>query len=67
VRDNLHDRVAEAKQQGWLGEIDGLTVSLADAEQKLAQLDELAARSTATHLGMPQLTELVGRTLTTDT
>ena len=67
MRDNLHDRVAEAKQHGWLGEVDGLTVSLAGAEQKLARLDELAARSTTTHLGMPQLTELVGRTLTTDT
>jgi hypothetical protein len=39
IRDNLIARIAEARQQGWLGEIEGLQVSLAGAEEKLAQMD----------------------------
>ncbi|MFE5633925.1 integrase [Streptomyces sp. NPDC056543] len=39
IRDNLHDRIAEANREGWLGEIEGLRVSLAGAEAKLGQLD----------------------------
>jgi hypothetical protein len=45
VRDNLLAGIAEARQHRWLGEVDGLTISLAGAEQKLAQLDELATRA----------------------
>jgi len=47
--------------------VDGLTISLAGAEQKLAQLDELATRARTVHLGMPHLTDLVGRALTAET
>lgn len=36
-------------------------VSLAAANQKLAQLDDLAARRTTIHLGMP---DVAGRTVT---
>ena len=39
IRDNLHDRIAEAERESWLGEVEGLKVSLADAEDKLAQID----------------------------
>jgi hypothetical protein len=39
IRDNLHARIAEARQQGWLGEVDGLQISLTGARQKLVQLD----------------------------
>ncbi|MCX4640395.1 hypothetical protein OG775_35730 [Streptomyces platensis] len=54
IRDNLIARIAEAEREGWQGEVDGLHVSLADAEDKLAQLDsEAARRSTAVSLGMP--------------
>jgi hypothetical protein len=67
VRDNLLARIAEARQHRWLGEVDGLTISLAGAEQKLAQLDELATRARTVHLGMPHLTDLVGRALTAET
>jgi integrase len=35
IRDNLHARIAEARQQGWLGEVEGLQVSLAAATAKL--------------------------------
>ncbi|MFE9122854.1 hypothetical protein [Streptomyces sp. NPDC007172] len=36
IRDNLHARIAEAEREGWLGEVEGLRVSLAGAEDKLA-------------------------------
>ncbi|MHB8246261.1 MAG: hypothetical protein ACYDGN_13090 [Acidimicrobiales bacterium] len=39
IRDNLIERIAEAEWEGWLGEVDGLAVSLAGAESKLAQID----------------------------
>jgi integrase len=39
IRDNLVARIAEARDQGWLGEIEGLQVSLAGAEEKLAQME----------------------------
>jgi hypothetical protein len=38
IRDNLLARIAEAEREGWLGEIEGLKVSLAGAEDKLAQI-----------------------------
>ncbi|WP_159033423.1 MULTISPECIES: hypothetical protein [Streptomyces violaceusniger group] len=47
-------RIAEAEREGWLGEVEGLQVSLAAAEDKLTQLDaEAARRSIAVDLGMP--------------
>jgi integrase len=39
IRDNLTARIAEAEREGWLGEVEGLEVSLAGASDKLAQLD----------------------------
>ena len=39
IRGNLIDRIAEAEREGWLGEVEGLKVSLAGAEDKLAQVD----------------------------
>jgi hypothetical protein len=39
IRDNLIARIAEAEREGWLGEVEGLQVSLAGAGDKLAQLD----------------------------
>ncbi|MFJ3966128.1 tyrosine-type recombinase/integrase [Streptomyces sp. NPDC090036] len=54
IRDNLVARIAEAEREGWVGEVEGLRVSLAGAEDKLAQVDALAERqSTAVQLGMP--------------
>ncbi|MFF8431118.1 hypothetical protein ACF07Y_39480 [Streptomyces sp. NPDC016566] len=52
IRDNLLARIAEAEREGWLGEVEGLQVSLAGAQQKLAQVDQFAARTTV-NLGMP--------------
>ncbi|GAA2427683.1 hypothetical protein [Streptomyces coeruleofuscus] len=52
IRDNLVDRIAEAEQEGWLGEIEGLRVSLAGAESKISQIDS-AASAGPILLGMP--------------
>ena len=45
IRDNLLARVAEAKREGWLGEIEGLELSLAGAASKLDEMDARAERS----------------------
>ena len=39
IRDNLTARIVEAQREGWLGDVEGIQVSLAGAEAKLAQLD----------------------------
>jgi integrase len=51
IRDNLIARIAEAEREGWLGEAEGLKVSLAGAEDKLAQIDRRPHPTT--DLGMP--------------
>src|SRR4029453_18883632 len=63
IRDNLHARIAEARQQGWLGEVDGLQISLTGARDKLAQLDQIAANATRTALGMPTFPQIAGRSV----
>jgi hypothetical protein len=65
IRDNLAARINEAQREGWLGEVEGLKVSLTAANHKLAQLDDLAARRTTIHLGIPAFLKIAGRTLTT--
>jgi hypothetical protein len=65
IRDNLQARIAEATREGWLGEVEGLQVSLAGANDKLAQLDATLRRQAATtHLGMPSFGQVVGRAST---
>lgn len=64
IRDNLTLRVAEAEQEGWLGEAKGLRVSLAAANDKLAQLDDRVRRATTIFLAAPTFPEVVSRTLT---
>src|SRR5690349_5384807 len=63
IRDNLHARIAEARREGWLGEVDGLQISLNGARQKLAQLDQIATKTTGTELGMPTFTQIAGRSV----
>jgi integrase len=63
---SLSARIAEAEQQHWLGEAEGLKVSLAGARHKLAQMDEITARRrTSTQLGMPAFPDVAGRAVTT--
>jgi integrase len=63
---NLRDRLTEAHEKGWKGEVAGLEVSIAAAEQKLRLIDELTARHTVTYLGMPDFSASVGRTSPSD-
>jgi hypothetical protein len=66
ICDSLTARIAEARANHWLGEAEGLKVSLAGARQKLAQMDQLTARRlAATHLGIPAFPDAAGRTVTT--
>ena len=53
IRDNLTARIAEAEQKGWLGEVEGLKVSLAGATEKLAQIDRRTHRPDTADPGMP--------------
>ena len=57
IRDNLTARIAEADREGWLGEAEGLKISLAGAQDKLAQIDRRTRTRTPAPvgLGMPAL------------
>lgn len=55
IRDNLLARIAEAEREGWLGEVEGLHVSLAGAEDKLAQVDRRPRNGAGIDLGMPTI------------
>lgn len=64
IRDNLIARIAEAVREGWVGEAEGLRVSLAAAKDKLAQVDNaVKRRAAAVELGMPRFPELAARTV----
>jgi site-specific recombinase XerD len=55
IRDNLTARISEAEREGWLGEIEGLQISLAGAQTKLAQIDRRTSERTTVDLGMPAI------------
>ena len=42
---NLGERISEAKMNGWLGEVQGLEVSLEAAKRKLVSLDRSLERN----------------------
>ncbi|MER5757352.1 site-specific integrase [Streptomyces sp. NPDC002088] len=67
IRNTLTDRITEAEHEGWLGEAEGLRVSLAATESKLAQLDERQGQATSISLGIPTFREIAGRTATLPT
>jgi hypothetical protein len=53
---NLRDRIAEARENGWLGEIEGLQVSLDAALVKMTSMTRASqAPATATNLGTPTI------------
>jgi hypothetical protein len=59
IHANLGDRLQEAKEQGWLGEVAAIETTLAAARQKL---DAMRAITPAvTHLGMPDVRPAAGR------
>jgi integrase len=51
---NLQDRIDEATRRGWLGEVEGLEVSLAGARQKLEQMRKIRRQTTVLHFGNPE-------------
>jgi integrase len=51
---NIHDRLREATERGWLGEVEGLKVSLDGARQKLAHMRRTRAQATAIPLEPPR-------------
>lgn len=62
IRDNLTERIAEAEREGWLGEAEGLAVSLAAAQEKLTQINAQQQRRRApVYLGIPTLDDSAGR------
>jgi Phage integrase family len=66
ICDSLTARIAEAEASHWLGEAEGLKVSLSGARHKLAQMDQITARrATAVNLGIPAFPAAAGRTVTT--
>lgn len=50
---NLRDRITEAQDNGWLGEVEGLHTSLVGAEAKLEQMETIERRQ-STPLPMPK-------------
>lgn len=60
IHDNVEDRIAEAKREGWIGEVKGLEVTLAAAKQKLDAMNKARQRQDATFVGMPVFGKVVG-------
>ena len=52
---NLQDRLDEAIERGWLGEVEGLQVSLNAAQQKLEQMRRLLVQPPVVPLGTPRI------------
>ncbi|WP_371778067.1 tyrosine-type recombinase/integrase [Streptosporangium subroseum] len=61
IHANLGDRLQEAKDQGWLGEVAAIETTLVAAAQKLEAMRELTVRSATVRLGMPEVRRSVGR------
>ena len=58
VRENLLARIDEARREGWLGEVEGLQISLAGARTKLAQVEQMTSTGPRqpVQLGIPTRT-----------
>ncbi|WP_326760339.1 site-specific integrase [Streptomyces phaeochromogenes] len=62
IRENLTDRIEEAEREGWLGEVEGLSVSQTAAEEKIAQLDARKDRKESpVFMGIPSFEQIVAR------
>ncbi len=61
IRANLIDRLQEAKEHGWLGEVAAIETTRAAAQQKLEAMRDLDKRKRVVHLGMPDIHETAGR------
>ena len=61
IRANLGDRLQEAREQGWLGEVAAIETTMAAAAQKLEAMRGLTTRRASIHLGMPDVRPSAGR------
>ncbi len=52
---NLHSRITEAEQNNWIGEAEGLKVSLTGAHEKLEQIERHTAAAGPVLLGLPTI------------
>jgi len=65
IHANLADRLQEAREQGWLGEVAAIETTMAAAAQKLKAMH--TARETPVHLGMPDVRLTAGRSNSRET
>lgn len=61
IHANLLDRLKEAKEQGWLGEVAAIETTLAAADQKLQAMRKAANRNKTVSLPMPNVRQSIGR------
>ena len=61
IHANLGDRLQEARDQGWLGEVAAIETTLAAAAHKLRAMRDLTARNTTVHIGIPDVRSAAGR------
>ncbi len=61
IHANLLDRLSEAQEQGWPGEVAAIEASIAAAGQKLTAMRQLATKHATVHLGMPDFRPDAGR------
>lgn len=61
IHANLVDRLQEAREQGWLGEVAAIETTMAAATQKLEAMRERATQPSTVHLGMPDIRRDTGR------
>ena len=61
IHANLLDRLQEAREQGWLGEVAAIQTTLAAAGQKLQAMREAATHGSTVSLGMPNVRQVIGR------
>ena len=61
IHANLVERLREAEEQGWLGEVAAIKATVAAAKQKLLAMRSAAATPTTTTLGMPGVGPADGR------
>ncbi|TVZ76284.1 putative transposase of IS4/5 family DUF4096 [Streptomyces sp. BK340] len=62
IRENLHARITEAEREGWLGDVEQLTVSLTATHDKISQIDASERRkSSPVFVGMPTIKQLAVR------
>jgi hypothetical protein len=64
IHGNLIDRLQEATDQGWLGEVAAIETTMIAAAQKLEAMRDRAAQPSTVHLDMPDIRRDAGRSST---